>query len=175
MADEFANPPLQIDHVPQLADGDFVSVDPRYRQAVMGSLIGVAIAVVIATIVLIALVPEPLVWAIIGAVVLLVVLAAGATQRIALRRLGYQLRRHDVSLRAGALNHRVETIPFSRVQHVTIQRGPVDRLLGLARIDVSSAGPDLSIPGLATDDAARIKQLITDRAGVDDVDADEAP
>lgn len=173
MADEFANPPLPVEHIPQLVEDDFVLVDPRYRQAVLGSLIGIAAAVIIATIGLVVASSSPLTWIIIGAAVLVVVLAIVAIRGIELRRLGYQLREHDVSLRAGALNHRVETIPFSRVQHVTIQRGPVDRLLGLARIDVSSAGPDLSIPGLAADDAARIKQLITDRADVDDDNDDD--
>lgn len=175
MADEFANPPLPVAGIPVLADADFVPVDPRYRQARTGALLGVGIAIAIATITLVILVEDPLVWTIVGAAALVVLLAILALTIAELGRLGYQLREHDVSLRSGAINHRVETIPFSRVQHVTIQRGPIDRWLGLASLEVSSAGPDLSIPGLAVDDATRIKQLIADRAGVDDAADDRAP
>ena len=175
MADEFANPPLPVAGIPLLADADFVPVDPRYRQARLGALVGVGIAIVIATLTVVGLVEEPLVWTIVGAAAFVVLVATSALTIAELDRLGYQVREHDVSLRSGALNHRVETIPFGRVQHVTIQRGPIDRWLGLASLEVSSAGPDLTIPGLAVDDATRIKQLITDRAGVDDTADDRAP
>ena len=50
--------------------------------------------------------------------------------------------------------------------------GPMERLLGLATLEVSSAGPDISIPGLSEADASRIKHLVTERAGV--VDEDDA-
>ena len=41
MDDEFANPPLPIDAVPALVDGEFVPVDRRYRTATYAGL-GVA-------------------------------------------------------------------------------------------------------------------------------------
>ncbi len=84
------------------------------------------------------------------------------------RRLAYQVREHDLSLRSGVISHRVETIPFSRVQHVSVGRGLVERSLGLATLEVSSAGPDIAVPGLAVGDAERIKQVLAERAGVDD-------
>ena len=69
--------------------------------------------------------------------------------------------------------HSVETLPFARVQHVNLSRGPVERALGLATLDVRSAGPDISIPGLTEDDAARIKLLVIERAGA--LDEDDGP
>jgi membrane protein YdbS with pleckstrin-like domain len=93
------------------------------------------------------------------------------------RRLAYQVRTNDVSLRSGVITHRVESVPFARVQHVRVNRGAIERALGLATLEVSSAGPDITIPGLAEEDAARIKLLVTERAGVreNDGDMDVAP
>jgi membrane protein YdbS with pleckstrin-like domain len=81
-----------------------------------------------------------------------------------IRRLAYQLREHDLSLRSGVISHRVESLPFSRVQHVNIHRGPIERSLGLATLQVSTAGPNISIPGLSRADAEQIKLLVTERA-----------
>ena len=92
-------------------------------------------------------------------------LALVAVMRVfEVRRLAYQLREHDLSLRSGVISHRVESLPFSRVQHVNIHRGPIERSLGLATLQVSTAGPDISIPGLDRADAERIKLLVTERA-----------
>ena len=84
------------------------------------------------------------------------------------RRLAYQVREHDLSLRSGVIRHRVETIPFSRIQHVSVGRGVIERSLGLATLQVSSAGPDIAVPGLSVADAERIKALVAARAGIDD-------
>jgi uncharacterized membrane protein YdbT with pleckstrin-like domain len=99
---------------------------------------------------------------------LLLIVAAAIISVLESRRLAYQVREHDLSLRRGVIRHVVETIPYSRVQHVNVGRGLVERSLGLATLVISSAGPDISVPGLAVADADRIKQVIAQRAGVDD-------
>jgi len=50
-----------------------------------------------------------------------------------------------------------------------VGRGLIERWLGLATLEVSSAGPDISVPGLSVADADRIKQVVAERAGVADV------
>jgi uncharacterized membrane protein YdbT with pleckstrin-like domain len=91
------------------------------------------------------------------------------------RRLAYQVRAHDLSMRSGVITHRTESLPFARVQHVRIQRGAIERTLGLATLHVSSAGPNITIPGLSDADAERIKLLVTERAGdVAEPESDEA-
>jgi membrane protein YdbS with pleckstrin-like domain len=172
MADPFSNEPIRVEHLPQLSDDAFVSVDRRY---VWGSLawlagaivvvIGVAVVIVVAS----GNVVVPLVVA--GGIVALLV-AAVVTLVLESRRLAYQLREHDVSLRSGVIEHRVETIPFSRIQHVSVGRGLFERWLGLATLQVSSAGPDISVPGLSVSDADRIKQVVAERAGVDEAPDD---
>ena len=62
-------------------------------------------------------------------------------------------------------------MPFVRVQHARVTRGPIDRAFGLAKLQISTAGPNLLIPGLPAADADRMKELIVSRAG--DVIEDE--
>lgn len=167
MTDSFHNEPIPVDQLPRLADDAFVPVDPRYLKVSMaGFAFAVAvIAVGMALVASRASRPTPL-FLIGGAAFVLVSLAA-IVRVLEVRRLAYQLREHDLSLRSGVFTHRVDSLPFSRVQHVNINRGPVERWLGLATLSVSTAGPDISIPGLAHEDAERMKLLVTQRAGVD--------
>jgi membrane protein YdbS with pleckstrin-like domain len=167
MAVPFSNEPISTDHLPTLANDAFVSVDPRYlRVSLAGYLIAAAV-VIVGVLVVSSQVDRLIVPLAIGGVLLLLLAFGAGMQVVEVRRLGYQLREHDLSLRSGAINHRVESLPFSRVQHVNINRGPLERALGLATLQVSSAGPNITIPGLTDADAARIKAVVTERAGVD--------
>lgn len=164
---EFVNEPIPLDRVPRLSDEAFVSVDPRHLGV---DLIGLATAatVVIVGGVIAAFRVEPR-WVIAVVAGLLVLLAASAGLAIVeMRRLAYQLRDHDVSLRSGVITHRTATVPFSRVQHVNLTRGPVQRAFGLASLEITSAGPNISIPGLAVAEAERVKQIVAERADVED-------
>lgn len=163
----FSNEPLPLDGVPRLDEGHFVSVDPRYLRVSLAGL-GFTGAVVVAGALLIASqVEQPAIpLGIAGGGVVVLVLAA-VLQTLEVRRLAYQLREHDLSLRSGVITHSIESVPFSRVQHVSVSRGPIERSLGLATLQVNSAGPNLAIPGLAIDDAERIKALITARADIE--------
>lgn len=161
------NEPIPLDRVPRLRDDAFVAVDPRHLRAkLVGHGVGVFI-VMVGGLVAAARVEAWL--AIAATAALLCVLAASAGLDVAeIRRLAYQLREHDVSLRSGVITHRTETVPFSRIQHVNLTRGPIERALGLASIEVTSAGPNLTIPGLAMAEAERVKQLVSERADVDE-------
>ena len=168
MAAPFSNEPLSVEQLPRLHDAAFVSVDPRYM---WGRLTGLAVsaAVVVAIAVLVGWQRDAVaVPAIVAGGVLLLIVSAATIWVLESRRLAYQVREHDLSLRRGVIRHVVETIPFSRVQHVNVGRGLVERWFALATLKISSAGPDISIPGLAVADADRIKQVIARRAGVDD-------
>ncbi len=170
----FSNDPIPVDHLPRLSDDAFVSVDRRY---VWGSLAGVVVTalVVVVVIGLIVRRTDSLVAPVaVGVGIVAVLVAIGVVLVVESRRLAYQLRERDLSLRSGAFRHRVETIPFSRVQHVSVGRGLVERSLGLATLQVSSAGPDLSVPGLSPADAERIKAVIADRAAIES-EIDDGP
>ncbi len=172
MAEPFSNEPIDVEHLPELHADAFVRVDPRY---VWGNLTGLAattvVVVGVAAVIVVtsgnAVAPSVVAGGlVVGLAVVAVVLVLES------RRLAYQLREHDVSLRSGVIRHRVETIPFSRIQHVSVGRGLIEQWLGLATLEVSSAGPDISVPGLSVADADRIKQVVAERAGVADEPGD---
>jgi membrane protein YdbS with pleckstrin-like domain len=61
-------------------------------------------------------------------------------------------------------------VPYHRIQQIDVERGPLDRLLGLSSLVLrtASATTDGKIPGIpaATADALRVRLLT--RAGADD-------
>ncbi len=170
MTEPFSNEPIPVEQLPRLSDEAFVSVDPRYVWGRLGGLVASA-AVVVAVAAVLIWGTDSLLWPVVLAgIVGALILATAVVWILESRRLAYQVREHDLSLRRGVVTHVVETIPFSRIQHVNVGRGLLERWLGLATLVISSAGPDISVPGLAVADADRIKELLAERAGVDDDD-----
>lgn len=89
---------------------------------------------------------------------------------------GYALRQHDILHKHGVWWRTVTAIPFNRMQHCEISRGPVESLFGLATLRVFTAGgssSDLSISGLPLAEAQRVKEFITGKIG--GVQADAGP
>ena len=54
-------------------------------------------------------------------------------------------------------------VPYGRMQYVDVQAGPLDRAFGIARVQLHTASPGTSahIPGLAADEAARLRDRLT--------------
>lgn len=161
--DAWSNTVITDDALPRLADVEFEPLTPAYlRLRTITAGITAAVAAVIA-IVVIALAPSTL-TVVIAAGVTVLVWAGCLLQRLEVRRMGYAVREHDLSFRRGVLTRSVATVPFARVQHVSIGHGPLDRRFGLASLDVRTAGGAIGIPGLPQDTAERLKRLVTERA-----------
>jgi len=79
----------------------------------------------------------------------------------------YDLEADALYLERGVVT-RVETaVPYVRVQHVDTQRNPFDRLLGLSRVVVYTAGSrgaDVAVPGLPVDRAQRLRNELRELA-----------
>lgn len=82
------------------------------------------------------------------------------------RRWRWQLTDRALELRHGVVVHRHEAVPYFRVQQIDIDRGPVDRLLGLATVQVTtaSASGSGSLPGIAEHEAPLVRQELLLRA-----------
>lgn len=77
--------------------------------------------------------------------------------------MAYTLREHDISRYSGVIFKKVTIQPFLRIQHVELKRGPIERKLGLATIQVFSAGGAMhtfELPGLTHDTALKMRQYI---------------
>ena len=79
------------------------------------------------------------------------------------RRLGYAIDGRLLRTVRGWLFHTDTVVPFVRVQHIDVTRGPFDKMFGTATLVVHTAGTHNSIvtlPGLSPDRAAEIREAI---------------
>ena len=166
----FTNEPLDLEGLPRLDETAFQPLDPAHLRLIR---LGHAVAaIVLATLVGVAVIGFDWPPIIVVPVAIVVLVASFVRANVEVTHMGWLVREHDISYRSGVLVRSVATLPFSRVQHARIERGPLQRPLGLATLHVNSAGPDFSIVGLAADDAERLKQLVVERAGVELDDAE---
>jgi hypothetical protein len=79
-----------------------------------------------------------------------------------LRSWGYAERHDDLLVRHGLLFRRLSIVPYGRMQFVDVTAGPLDRLFGLATVQLhtAAAASDARIPGLAPDEAARLRDRL---------------
>lgn len=75
-----------------------------------------------------------------------------------------------VELRHGLLEQVHSVVPHFRVQHIAVERGVVERRLGLARLTITtaSAGGDTHIPGLTPERAEDIRRHVLARTASGD-------
>ena len=86
------------------------------------------------------------------------------------RRLRYRLTDRMLQSLHGWMFHTDTLVPFVRVQHLDVTRGPLDKLFGTASLVVHTAGTHNSIVtvnGLAPDRAAEIRDIIREHVRSD--------
>ncbi len=79
---------------------------------------------------------------------------------------GYAIREHDITYRSGIIFTTFVTIPFCKIQQVSIRQNPITRIFGLYSIDIVNGAQGLNrttIPGLTEERANEIKAIITER------------
>jgi membrane protein YdbS with pleckstrin-like domain len=75
----------------------------------------------------------------------------------------YALRELDLHYASGLFFRKVVSQPITRIQHIELKRGPIERKVGLATLQVFSAGGEMhtfQIPGLPVDTAQQLRQFI---------------
>ena len=81
---------------------------------------------------------------------------------------GYAVREHDITYRSGIVFPKAVTIPFCKIQQVSIRQNPVSRMFGLYAVDIVNGAQMLAetvIPGLTREKAEEIKSLLIERTG----------
>lgn len=81
------------------------------------------------------------------------------------RAWGYAEREDDLIVRHGVLWRAIVVVPYGRMQYVDVEAGPLDRALGIARIQLhtASAATDAAIPGVPAVEAARLRDRLASR------------
>ena len=104
------------------------------------------------------------------AIPLLALIAIVAAPQRIYRRLGYRLTDRLLQSVRGWLFHVDTLVPFVRVQHIDVTRGPLDKMFGTASLVVHTAGTHNSIVtvnGLAPDTASQIRDTIREHIRTD--------
>ncbi len=84
---------------------------------------------------------------------------------------GYALRERDIIFKEGWIWRSTTVVPFNRIQHTEIDQGPIERMFGLSKLKIFTAGgasSDLKIPGLLPDTANKLKDYIQLKVGRDE-------
>jgi hypothetical protein len=144
---------------------DIQPVEPGYRKALRARAAVFWVPALVATLILdrtlLELTPVAgLVPSLVGAIGLSAMIVA--PDRI-YRRLGYAIDGRLLRTVRGWLFHTDTIVPFVRVQHIDVTRGPFDKLFGTATLVVHTAGTHNSVvtlPGLSPERAAEIREAI---------------
>ncbi len=80
------------------------------------------------------------------------------------RSWGYAEREDDLLVRRGVMFSRLSVVPYGRMQFIDVQAGPLERLFRLAtvRLHTAAAATDARIPGLESQEAARLRDRLAE-------------
>jgi membrane protein YdbS with pleckstrin-like domain len=162
--EQFTNEKLDTDNLPKFEEVQLTKIAPAYAKIVALNVM-ITFAIIFAVLVYGSYqIPE---WGyytaemFIGYLILLVISAAMSW--VSYRNKAYAFREHDVMFRYGIISTNTTVIPYNRVQHVSLHEGFVSRKLGLAKIQIFTAGSstgDIAIPGIKVEQAIKIRELL---------------
>jgi membrane protein YdbS with pleckstrin-like domain len=80
------------------------------------------------------------------------------------RAWGYVERDEDLYITNGVLYRNLVAVPYGRMQLVEVASGPLERAFGLASVSLktASAETNATIPGLTPEEAARLRDRLTE-------------
>ncbi|GGC04927.1 PH domain-containing protein [Cellulomonas carbonis] len=145
-------------------DVDWVGVSPRLVTVRLVTAAIVLLPPVVVGVLIAVLTGVPGLWAVPGVVVAVALWTALLVPRQA-RAIGYAERADDLLVRRGILFRTLVVVPYGRMQFVDVQAGPLDRWAGIAKVQLHTASPasDAVIPGLAPDEASRLRDRLAAR------------
>ncbi|TAD82651.1 MAG: hypothetical protein EAY70_03200, partial [Sphingomonadales bacterium] len=82
------------------------------------------------------------------------------------RRLTYTIGETDIRVESGLFSRSARSVPFERIQDVSLEAKPVPRLLGLVSVKFETGaggGEDLALEYLTTAEGERLRQLVRER------------
>ncbi|AZG72435.1 PH domain-containing protein [Shewanella livingstonensis] len=162
-------PLLSQDDYIQLVDLPLSNIDPNYPKLllIISSVMALIIITLLSGFQLIAK-PLPLIIASL-VLVFAMLLAAVIIKLIHLKanKIAYGLFKHEIVLREGLFWVSTTALPYTRLQHVNLSQGPLERKYNLVTLKCFSAGSGLAeidLPGLNADLAEHLRQHLLTQA-----------
>ena len=166
---EHTNDQLAIEALPSLEDIDWVELDRNLivRDILRNCVIGIFNLALIAVFGILFLTLDNAILKLVGiigictGIVFIVLLISWP--RLEFPHRGYALREMDIAQKHGLVTRYMATAPFSRVQHVAVSQGILDRMFSLATLQIYTAGGVSSIKGFHVDNAHSLREHILER------------
>ncbi|WP_261568052.1 PH domain-containing protein [Frankia gtarii] len=104
-------------------------------------------------------------WVLLTAVPLLAATCVWRSIGASWRAWSYAEREDDLLISRGVLVRRLVVVPYGRMQLVDVTAGPLARRFGIAKVQLhtAAAASDAVIPGLPHQEAARLRDALTER------------
>jgi uncharacterized protein len=164
----FENQQIQTDELPKIEDIDYLLLQKNYKylQIIQWSLLWIFITGIFSLLIFVSEnegIPLVVLISIYGGLALLYLLRLFVILK-GFPLKGYALREHDILFRTGLIVRRITSVPLNRIQHSEVRQSFLARLLNITKLKIYTAGgstSDLSIHGLTSDEAARIKDFLS--------------
>lgn len=163
----FVNLQVNMDDLPTAAGLDFEPMAESYEKEVKTQQLIIWLPLLLASLIPLLIFQK---WFLVF-IPALVLLLAGIIVPLLIgksRVKGIALREHDMAFRSGLYWRKTVLLAFSRIQHVEISSGPLQRKFGLASLKFFTAGGsgvDLKVDGLTRARAAQVRSYILERRG----------
>ena len=170
MNTEFFNEQVNVNDLPKVESITFVPLEKDYLKVLIWSrvisLSTIGILLLITILVVPESIPRILIKGVPGLYAAYVVWVFISTVK-GFKHKAYAIRERDILYKSGWLWRSITTAPFSRVQHLRIDQGPIERQFKLSKLKIFTAGgssSDISIPGLNPQMAKELKEFIVKRS-----------
>ena len=82
------------------------------------------------------------------------------------RAMGWAVTGTDLQIRKGIMFKSLTVVPLGRLQYVDVEEGPVARHFGIAQVKLhtASASTDAELPGIPREQAAQLREEISELA-----------
>ena len=103
-----------------------------------------------------------IIWGFAAVIVIIRLVLVGRTYR----SWGYVEREDDLYITHGVLFRSLVAVPYGRMQLVEVESGPLERAFGIATVSLKTASVETNatIPGLPPEEAARLRDRLTEAA-----------
>ena len=166
---EFTNNPIDIAQLPKFEEVQLQGLNPKYITVLLFNFSLLLILVIVGFSTLFYFNQDAFskaIWIAIVVGIVLFLVGLVVFTKFSFQKKGYAFREHDAIYKSGLISETTTIIPFNRVQHVALHQGFISRKLGLASVELFTAGgssSDLEIPGLLLADAQLIKNLVSQK------------
>jgi len=167
--ENFINSILLPENLPEIALEDFTRLDKRYLKIIFIRITVFAIVLaggLISFLILAEEKPPASILAILITGMAVLILYSFIISILGFPKKGYLLRERDISYKTGLIFYKQISVTFNRIQHVEVSQGILGKIFHLSSVKIFTAGgnaSDLSIPGLLSAAAQKLKEFISEK------------